>query len=135
MKINNETKIGLLVVVVAIILGVITWKAGDYDFSPKGYELKVQFQNIDGVEENAPVTLNGLEVGRVSDIEILYGDATRVELRLWMKSDAKLHEGAKAYVKNMGFLGREVCCVNNRGGWNAVFTSGINYPRARSGKL
>ena len=107
MKINNETKIGILVVVVAIILGVITWNAGDYDFTPKGYELKVQFQNIDGIEENAPVTLNGLEVGRVSDIEILYGDATRVELRLWMKSNAKLHEGAKAYVKNMGFLGEK----------------------------
>ena len=107
MKLSNETLIGIFVVVVLLGLGVITWKAGNYDFTPEGYELKVQFKNIDGVEENAPVTLNGFEVGRVKDIQILYGDATRVELTLWLDAKAKIHKGSKAFVKNMGFLGEK----------------------------
>jgi phospholipid/cholesterol/gamma-HCH transport system substrate-binding protein len=111
MRINNETKIGIFVVIVLLILAVSTWKTGDYQFAPKGYELKIQFKDIDGVELNAPVTLNGLEVGRVKDINILYGEATRVEIILWMKEEAKVHEGAKAYVKNMGFLGEKYVAV------------------------
>jgi len=107
MRINNEAKIGIFVVGILIILAVGTWKTGNYEFIPRGYELNVRFQDIDGVELNAPVTLNGLEVGRVKDINILYGDATRVEITLWMKEEARVHEGAKAYVKNMGFLGEK----------------------------
>jgi phospholipid/cholesterol/gamma-HCH transport system substrate-binding protein len=107
MKLNNETKIGILVVVVLMILAVITWKTGDFNFAPDGYMVKVHFQNIEGVELNAPVTLNGLEVGRVRDIRIIYGDTTIVELTLWLKASARLHKGAKAYVKNMGFLGEK----------------------------
>ncbi len=107
MKLNNETIIGILVTVVALILVILTWKAGDFRVSVEGYEVKVQFNNIDGVEKNAPVTLNGLEVGRVKDILILYGEKTRVELTLWLDKTARLHKGAKAYVKNMGFLGEK----------------------------
>ncbi|MCK5579930.1 MAG: MCE family protein [Candidatus Omnitrophica bacterium] len=107
MKINNETKIGILVVVVAVILFSMTWKAGDFQFSKEGYMIKVHFKNSDGVELNAPVTLNGLEVGRVEDIRILYGAETKVELTLCLGANAKVHRGAKAYVKNMGFLGEK----------------------------
>ena len=107
MKLTNEAKIGILVAAVLVILGILTWKAGNFDFNPQGYQVKVHFKNIDGIEKNAPVTLNGLEVGRVQDIQILYGAETFVELTLWLKQEAKLHQGAKAFVKNMGFLGEK----------------------------
>ena len=76
MKINNETKIGVLVVFVLVGLAALTWEAGDFDFSPDGYEMKVHFLNIDGVALNSPVMLNGFEVGRVTDIKILYEEET-----------------------------------------------------------
>ena len=41
MKISNEAKIGILVVVVFMILSYLTWEAGDFDFTPEGYNLKV----------------------------------------------------------------------------------------------
>ena len=107
MKINNEMKIGLMVIVVLLILGYLTWEAGDFSFAPQGYALKVQFHNIEGVETNSPVTLNGLEVGRVDAIEIKYGPKTFVELSLWLKEHAKIHEGATAHIKSMGFLGEK----------------------------
>lgn len=107
MKINNEMKIGILVTAVLMILAALTWKTGNFDFSIKGYEMRVQFKDVDGVSLNAPVTLNGLEVGRVKDVQILYGEVTRVELTLWLDEGTKIDKGIKAYIKSMGFLGEK----------------------------
>ena len=107
MNINNETKIGVLVAVVAVMLAVITWKAGNFKVAIGGYEIKVQFQNIEGVETNAPVRLNGLEVGRVKNIDILYGDVPKVEMVLWIQNNIKIPKGAQVFVKNMGFMGEK----------------------------
>jgi len=113
MKVTNEAKIGIFVFLVLLGLGGITWKTVGYEFIPQGYSVKAVFKDIDGVELNAPVTLNGLEVGRVDDIHIRYGEATRVELTLWLKEEARLHEGAQAFVKNMGFLGEKYVALSS----------------------
>ncbi len=107
MKLNNETKIGILVCLVTGILLTLTWKVGNFDFSNKGYTLKIHFENIDGVELNAPVRFNGLEVGSVKDVQIIYGDSTLMELTVWLREDVKVRKDAKAYVKNMGFMGEK----------------------------
>ena len=108
MKINNEIKIGLMVVAVLGLLAFLTIKAGNFKFSKKGYELKVQFQTIDGIATNAPVRLNGMEVGVVKDIKINYGEeASNMILTLWLDEGARIREGSKAYVKMMGFMGEK----------------------------
>src|SRR3989338_6750049 len=104
MNINNATKIGIFVSGVVLLLIVVTWKAGNFKVALGGYEIKAQFQNIEGVETNAPVRLNGLEVGRVKDIDIIYSDVPKVELVLWIQDGVKIPVGAKVYVKNMGFM-------------------------------
>jgi len=108
MKITNEAKIGIMVTVVLGILFVLTIRAGKFDFSNKGYMMKIHFRNIDGVNLNAPVMLNGLEVGSVKNIKIYeMDDDIKMELHVFIKEHAKLREGAQAYVKNMGFLGEK----------------------------
>jgi phospholipid/cholesterol/gamma-HCH transport system substrate-binding protein len=111
MNINNETKIGILVVGVLIILGVLHWKAGGFEFKKEGYRLKVHFRDIDGVALNAPVMLNGFEVGRVEDIQFIYGEKTHVELTLWLEATARVQGGAKAVVKTLGFLGEKYIAI------------------------
>ena len=107
MKFNNEIKIGTMVVLVLAALAYLTIKTGDYDFSPDGYELKAHFYNIDGVDQNAPVRLNGLEIGRVKTIKVLYGDDEKMELALWIDEGTKIREGSQAFVKNMGLFGEK----------------------------
>lgn len=107
MKISNESKIGVMVVLVLVTLAYLTIKTGNYDFTPNRYELKVHFYNIDGVDQNAPVRLNGLEIGRVKDIKVLYGDDEKMELTLLIDDGTKIREGSEAYVKNMGLLGEK----------------------------
>jgi phospholipid/cholesterol/gamma-HCH transport system substrate-binding protein len=72
-----------------------------------GYEIRVQFQNTEGVETNAPVRLNGLEVGRVKSIDIIYAEVPKVELLLWIREDIKIPVGVKVNIKNMGFMGEK----------------------------
>lgn len=107
MKFNNETKIGILVTVVVVALLVLTYLVGDFNFAEKGYEIKVYFENIDGVDINAPVLLNGLEVGLVKNIQIVYEPKTQMELTLWLRERAKLRQGAKAYVRTLGMFGEK----------------------------
>ncbi|MDP2652797.1 MAG: MlaD family protein [Candidatus Omnitrophota bacterium] len=107
MKLTNEMKIGVLVAVVAVLLAFLTWKAGNFKVMVGGYAIKVRFQNIEGVETNAPVRLNGLEVGRVQEIDILYEAVPKVEVTLWIQGDVQVPKGVKAYVKNMGFMGEK----------------------------
>lgn len=108
MKINSEIKIGLMVAVSILILVYMTFKTGDLQLSNKGYYIKIQFHNIDGINLNSPVMFNGLEVGSVEDI-ILFDDQasnkTKIELLVKIDEKARLRSGAKAYVKNLGLMG------------------------------
>ncbi len=107
MKLNNETKIGLMVVATIVLLGYLTWKTGKINFYKEGYLVEARFYKIDGVNVNAPVHLNGLEVGEIRDIKISYGEETKMILTLWLQMDAKLREGSKASIKTMGLLGEK----------------------------
>ncbi len=111
MKLTNEAKIGMLVAVVIVILGVLTWKTGNYSFVPDGYMIKARFSDVQGLAKNAPVTLNGLEEGRVEAVKVLYGDVPQIELTLWLKSEAKIPQNAKASIRMMGFMGEKYVAI------------------------
>ncbi len=115
MKINNETKIGIMVTICLIALGALTCKVGDFSLNKKGYEIKAEFINIDGVETNAPVRLNGLEIGKVTDIEIIYGDQTKMLLTIWIDETAKVKDQVKASVKTMGLMGEKYIALTDSG--------------------
>lgn len=108
MKLSNEAKVGLMVAFAVVLLGVLTVKTGKIKFSSKGYEIRIQFQNVDGISVNSPVMFNGLEVGRVKEIMVVDDQAgTRMELLVWLRQDVRVRKGARAYVKNMGFMGEK----------------------------
>jgi phospholipid/cholesterol/gamma-HCH transport system substrate-binding protein len=108
MKLTNETKIGILVVVVFTMLAFFTVRAGNFNVSAGKYVMKVRFVDIDGVDMNSPVMFNGLDVGIVKEINIIdVDDETKIELLLWIDNGVKIREGTKAYVKNLGFMGEK----------------------------
>jgi len=119
MKTNNETKIGIMVSVVIILLAVLTVKTGKFNLATKGYTIKALFENVDGVNLNSPVMFNGFEVGMVDDIKIKDDDGDiKMELALWINEKARLREGARAYIKNLGFMGEKYIGLTsgNKGG-------------------
>jgi len=66
------------------------------------------------MELSGPVRLNGLEVGLVEDISINYEDTTKMILTLWLKDEARIHQGAQAYIKTMGLIGEKYVGIMDR---------------------
>ncbi len=117
MKLTNEVKVGMMVFMVILFLMVLTVKAGNFHFGKKGYEVKIQFKRIDGIALNAPVMLNGFEVGLVKKINILdLPDGAALELETWINEGVKLREGTQARVKNMGFMGEKYVSLSSGNG-------------------
>jgi len=108
MKLNNETKVGLLVLGSLVVLLGITLKCGNFNFKKDGHTFKAVFTDIDGIKINSPVMFNGLELGSVSDISI-QDDSSQTQMVLTLELDhrARLHEGTKAIIKNLGFMGEK----------------------------
>lgn len=126
MKLSNEAKIGIFVSVVLVMLFVLTIKSGDFHFGNKGYTVKAQFKSIDGVDINAPVMHNGFEVGRVVDVKMLNdNDKTIVELTLFLEEGTKIRSGAKAYIKNMGFMGEKYVAIVSGGEKNFLAANNL----------
>jgi len=108
MKLNNEIKIGMMVFAAIVLLVSLTFKAEKMSFSKKGYVVKVQFKDVNGVNLNSPVMFNGYEMGEVTNVEIKDDtEDIKMELTLWLDEKAKLREGSKAYVKNLGLMGEK----------------------------
>lgn len=113
MKLNNETKVGLMVVVCLVVLAAITFRAGNFNLKNDGYQIKVVFADIDGIKLNSPVMFNGLEVGIVEGIRIQEDPAqTHMVLTLKIAHEVRLHEGATALIKNLGFMGEKYIALN-----------------------
>ncbi len=106
-KMTNEAKTGILVLVcVAVLLGLIL-KVGNFKLFQNGYTIKSQFQFTSGVKKHAPVRLSGVDVGEVKDIDMLYGDETTVELILWIQDGVKIRLDSTAYVTTLGLMGEK----------------------------
>jgi ABC-type transporter Mla subunit MlaD len=76
----------------------------------------VIFNDIAGLEKKAPVMLNGLEVGKVDDINITYDNAgTSITLKLWLDDKAKVREDAIVSIKTLGLMGEKFIQISSAG--------------------
>ncbi len=107
MRMTNEAKTGMIVLVSVIALGGLLIKVGNFTFFQKGYTVRSQFHFTSGVKKHAPVRLSGVDVGEVKDIQLHYGDETLIELVLWFGDDVKIRLDSKAYVTTLGLMGEK----------------------------
>lgn len=105
MKVSKEFKVGLLAVVSIAILymGVNFLKGIDF-FSSTNYYYAV-YDEVDGLDVSNDVILNGLSVGRVSDISIITNRQNKILVELDVDSDIRLGRNSIAMLKNSDFLG------------------------------
>lgn len=106
-KITNELKVGVMVVASVLVLIVLFYKMGNFDFTKKGYGVYTVFNFAAGIAKNAPVRILGVEVGKVDNVGLQYGDETKVLLTLWLDESAKLRQDAKAHVSALGLMGEK----------------------------
>ena len=104
MKITREIKTAILVIasILLFIWGYTFLKGKDLLANYKTFY--VQYDNVEGLVNSAPVTINGLIVGKVSKIMFLDGTG-KIQVELQIKSDFPFSKSSVAYLYEPGLIG------------------------------
>jgi len=107
-----ELKVGVTVTLAIVLLVVgVVW-VGQYRLTREGFILAVDFEFVGGLDDGDPVTVSGMDRGKVERIE-LRPDGVRVHL--WLEPDVALDEKAEIAIENVGLMGEKYVSIR-RGG-------------------
>lgn len=113
MKIAKEIKVAVLVILSIVLFywGFAFLKGKNlFDTSTKLYAV---YDNVAGLVEAAPVTINGLIIGKVNTIEMLPDGKMKVELII-TNEQIKIAKSSEAQIMDSGLIGgREIAIINN----------------------
>ena len=113
MKITKEIKVAVLVILSVVLFywGFAFLKGKNlFDTSTKLYAV---YDNVAGLVEAAPVTINGLIIGKVNAIEMLSDGKMKVELVI-TNEQIKIAKSSEAQIMDSGLIGgREIAIINN----------------------
>jgi phospholipid/cholesterol/gamma-HCH transport system substrate-binding protein len=108
----SELKIGVMAVV-ALVLTVLLVIAvgGASGFAWERYDLKTSFDNVQGLKSGAIVRVAGVEVGKVTNVE-LKGGAVEVTLSLKKENQVRVTTESRASIGAMSLLGEPLIDVS-----------------------
>ena len=113
MKITKEIKVAVLVILSIVLFywGFAFLKGKNlFDTSTKLYAV---YDNVAGLVVSAPVTINGLIIGKVNAIEMLPNGKMKVELII-TNEEIKIAKSSVAQIMDSGLIGgREIAIINN----------------------
>ena len=104
MKVTREIKTAILVIasILLFIWGYSFLKGRDLFTSYKTFY--VEYNNVEGLASSAPVTINGLVVGKVSSIQ-LQNTTGKLVVELQIKSDFPISKSSIAKIYEPGLIG------------------------------
>jgi len=112
LKLTREIKTAILVItsILIFIWGYSFLKGKDLFSSYKNYY--VIYENVEGLSASAPVTLNGLSIGKVNGITINQQGKLVVEVQV--KTDFPISKSSQLQVYEPGFIGgKQVAVIPN----------------------
>ncbi|MEK6539431.1 MAG: MlaD family protein [Deltaproteobacteria bacterium] len=102
-KLTPEAKVGIFVLIGIILLVYMSLRVGGIQFGmAEGYEVYIRFDSAAGLDNDAPVRVAGVEIGRVKGI-VLQNNKAKVVLRI--NPDVKIGKDFTAVLKTKGLLG------------------------------
>jgi len=106
-----EMKVGLFVLMAAIILTFFVISVTDLTIFERGRHLQVVFGFASGIREAAPVRLAGVEVGLVKKLEVFRdasdGNKTKVKINVWIRDNIDIPADSKITINQLGILGEK----------------------------
>ncbi len=102
---SKEFRIGLI----ALVSGAILYFGFNYlkgvDFFSPVTKYYVIYENVDGLTKSNPVIINGLAVGKVSDIKLVQGKTNSIKVELQIDQDITLGDSTVAELRDTDILG------------------------------
>lgn len=97
-KHSREFAIGLSVIAALVIVYFgIEYLKGNNVFTPANYYYSI-YTDVAGLQQSAPVTVNGYKVGQVREIEYQYDNPGHVKVEISLDKELKLPKGTKAMI-------------------------------------
>lgn len=111
MKLTREIKTAILVIasILLFIWGYSFLKGRDLLSSYK--KLYVQYDSVEGLSSSAPVTLNGLAIGRITAITI-NPKTGKLIVEMQIKSDFPISQSSTATIYEPGLIGGKQIAIN-----------------------
>ncbi len=132
----NYPLVGLFVLVLgAALIAAVLWLASGGTFQKK-YDLylAISDESVAGLNLNAPVKYNGVDVGKVRGIRLDPGNQARVNLLFAIERGTPIKEDTVAVLKTQGLTG--IAYVELSGGAHdsppLLATAGREYPQIRT---
>ncbi|MEW5797493.1 MAG: MlaD family protein [Bacteroidota bacterium] len=102
MNLTHETKIGIAVFIAVIIFvtGIVYLKG--IDFKSKDYKLTIFYTNVNGLTEGSPITIAGLDIGKVEDMR-LSGNFIAVDIAI--ENKVRISKDSRAFIKSSSIMG------------------------------
>lgn len=104
MKITREIKTAILVIasILLFIWGYSFLKGRDLLSSYRMFY--VQYDNVEGLSSSAPVTINGLVVGRITKIELIPSNG-KLQVEIQVKNDFPISKSSTIDIYEPGLIG------------------------------
>jgi phospholipid/cholesterol/gamma-HCH transport system substrate-binding protein len=108
----SELKIGIVAVLsIALAVMLIVAVGGQGGFSWEQYELKTKFTDVKGLKSGAVVRVAGVEVGKVSGVE-LTGEEVEVRLKVNEENKSRITTESRASIGSLSLLGEPVIDIS-----------------------
>lgn len=115
-KINNlQFKVGLFIFLGLVIFFVFVFSKGKI-LGGRGYDIKVVYNYVGGLDPGAPVRVSGYKVGEVKNIELsMEQDSPRIIVTIRIKPEVRLGRHSRFMVRNYGIIGEKYLEIMSTG--------------------
>jgi len=106
-KLSIQFKVGLFIFLGLVIFFVFVFSQGKI-LRGRGYELKIVFTNVGGLDPGAPVRVSGFRVGEVKNIALsLEQDRPKIIVSIRINPEIRLGRQSKFTVRSYGIIGEK----------------------------
>ena len=103
MRNTLETRLGIFFALALVVAFIVLEVVGGFDFFKRGRHLHARFENVQELKEGDPVKMAGVEVGRVSRIEL---ERDRVKVTMKIHENAAVKTDSTAMIRFAGLMGQ-----------------------------
>jgi phospholipid/cholesterol/gamma-HCH transport system substrate-binding protein len=122
-KASVETAVGVFLIIGLLCLAYLSVKLGDVEFfGTKQYPVKARFTNISGLKEGAGIEIAGVNVGKVSKINL---EEYQAIVELLINPEVKLQEDAIASIRTQGIIGDKYIKISPGGSEDYIEPNGM----------
>ncbi len=123
-KYSRETTVGLFMVVGLLFIAYMAINLGQISiFGDDAYPIKARFQKVTGLRTGNPVTMFGLQIGKVTALEIDQDNQMAI-VRMKIRNGIQIYEDAIAAIKTEGLIGDKYVDIDAGGGLDPIAPGG-----------